>query len=218
MVRGKEVECHSEHINIVLGRPLHSALPYEGLSIVQSLDDLKCWLAPMIYDNTPRWLNAGAPFEKRDTTIASRFWFVFINNTIMPSQNESILHHSKVACLGSIMARMRIALGMHARVPRDLAHDIEVFPSSSTEIWLIKAEFTREEVNRRRATPTDTSPEVNNDSLLAEASSHTSAFEPLGISALSSSPSQVPGAFSSSQPARIPQAMIPEDGTVGLFN
>jgi len=56
MVRDKEVECHNDHINVVLGRPLHSVMPYQGLPIVPSLDDLKCWLAPMILDITPRWL------------------------------------------------------------------------------------------------------------------------------------------------------------------
>uniref|UniRef100_M1DGP5 Putative plant transposon protein domain-containing protein n=1 Tax=Solanum tuberosum TaxID=4113 RepID=M1DGP5_SOLTU len=191
MVRGKEVEYHSEHINVVLGQPLHSVLPYQGLPIVPSLDDLNGWLDPMSFDITPRWLGAGAPIEKWDTNITSRYWFGFISSTIMPSQKESILRHPKVACL----------------VPRDPASDIEVIPSSSTDIRCIEAEFTREEVDRRRAAPVDTSPKVDVDSFPAKASSSTPASEPSGIPALSS-PSHTPDTSSSSQPARITQAMI----------
>lgn len=45
MVRGLEVEFHSDHINDVLERLLHSVHPYEGLPIAAYLDDLKeFWL------------------------------------------------------------------------------------------------------------------------------------------------------------------------------
>lgn len=39
-VRGKEMECHNEHINTVLGRPMQSVLLYKGFPTLSSLDEL----------------------------------------------------------------------------------------------------------------------------------------------------------------------------------
>ncbi|KAG5632236.1 hypothetical protein H5410_003953 [Solanum commersonii] len=82
--------------------------------------------------------------------VGARYWFGFISNTIMPSQNESVLRLAKVTCLGCIMEKTRINLGMiisseiHMRakrdqVPRDTKKDMEVILASSTNIWRIEA-------------------------------------------------------------------------------
>ncbi|KAG5585628.1 hypothetical protein H5410_046062 [Solanum commersonii] len=173
------------------------------------------WLAPLISNTTPRWIEVGSPIEKRPLSIAARFWFGFISITIMPSQNESILRHPKAAMpwgqantTSLPFLVLIIELCLHAGVLLDDMRDIEVTPSCSTNIWDIEIKYTHEEADRRRAAPIDTFPEVDVDSILVEASLPAPASRPSGICASTSPTLQALGTSMTSQLAKITQAMI----------
>lgn len=86
------------------------SLEYILRQVALVFGQFKGWLAPLISDTTPPWIEVGIVIKKKDINLATRYWFEFINSILMSSQNKSVLCHPKAALLGSIIDRQRFNL------------------------------------------------------------------------------------------------------------
>uniref|UniRef100_M1DQX1 Putative plant transposon protein domain-containing protein n=1 Tax=Solanum tuberosum TaxID=4113 RepID=M1DQX1_SOLTU len=167
---------------------------------------MKRWLVALISDGTPKWLEIGASIEKKDLNVVVRYWFGFISNTIMPSQNECIVRLAKATYLGYIIDSTRLKLGMiiaqemvirakqrqtsfpfpilitelcrRAQVPKDVKKDMEFIPTSSTDIWRIEVEYLKDQVEMKEESPADSSSVIDTETKPAEPSLPTPAPGP----------------------------------------
>ncbi|KAG5606335.1 hypothetical protein H5410_027827, partial [Solanum commersonii] len=210
VVWGKRVQYNFSTINVVL--ECTTRLKNDCLHMIRTkkLDNMKKWLAQLIFDGTPKWLEAGDPIEKKDLNVAARYWFAFISSTIMPSQNETILCLAKVACMGCIIDGTRLNLGMI--IAQEMVINVEQrqtslpFPILITELcrWTRVPRGVKKDVEKKEA-PVDSSSVVDTGSLPTEASLLNLTPRPSGTSCIV--PFDVPSSSVSTLPLRTAAAV-----------
>lgn len=145
----------------------------------------------------------GSGDREKELNITARYWFNFISSNLVSSQNELILHHYKAVLTGCILDRRQfnlrsiIALEILMRAKNQQTSlpfpglitalcrrarflfvgkiDVEITPLVSTNIRCIEGKFRKDEKERARKKPIDTTLVV--DVELLEADTSNLAYE-----------------------------------------
>uniref|UniRef100_M1E138 Putative plant transposon protein domain-containing protein n=1 Tax=Solanum tuberosum TaxID=4113 RepID=M1E138_SOLTU len=196
MVRGVEVGCNSDIINVVLERATRVQIEKKDLNV-----PAQYWFGFISSSIRPSQ-NESILWHAKAACLESILGKRRLNLGLIIEQEMGMRAKQKHTSLPFPI--LITELCKHAGVPRDAARDFDVTPSSSTDIRCIKAEYTRKEDDRRREYPVDKSSEVDINAIATE---EFCLLRPSGTSSPSSF-SHAPGTSSSSQQTKITQAMI----------
>ncbi|KAG5605203.1 hypothetical protein H5410_026695 [Solanum commersonii] len=72
VVRGKKVKCDHVIIDAILDCFDDIDHDCQCMIRTKTLDNMKNWLAPLILDDTPKWLDIGAFIKKKDLNVVAR--------------------------------------------------------------------------------------------------------------------------------------------------